>query len=282
MSEIKLKKYFENMPYGENSLASEVHGPRNQETINNIVKELVEMYDYNMSIGEKGKATDAENTIKHLSKQLENLKSIKEEYALNMGGGARGKKLFSNWTDTTWEDFFFTEKGVIDVDENFDIICDVPGLSHPYKKIEDITEEWEVIGDWMMKFHDAKRELSTSSNSLKPPSFDADFFVHNLLKENWRSMLTDEMPGGGYFLQNWLAENVDQSGDVMNQLVNLGDRLDKQSFNPDKDTRLHDYYARILKTANDPNYLTAAESNLADNLMRKTNNKNRLFPNKIV
>ena len=90
------------------------------------------------------------------------------------------------------------------------------------------------------------------------------------------------MPGGGYFLQNWLAENVDQSGDVMNQLVNLGDRLDKQSFNPDKDTRLHDYYARILKTANDPNYLTAAESNLADNLMRKTNNKNRLFPNKIV
>ena len=91
-------------------------------------------------------------------------------------------------------------------------------------------------------------------------------------------MLTDEMPGGGYFLQNWLADNVDQSQSTINQLVGMGDRLDKFSFNPDKDTRLHDYYSKILKTSHNPNYLSKSESTRADNLMRKTNNKNRLFP----
>ena len=79
MAEIKLKKYFENMPYGENSLASEIHGPRNQETINNIIKELVDMYDYNVSINQKNKAAEAEGAIKHIQKQFEILKGIKED-----------------------------------------------------------------------------------------------------------------------------------------------------------------------------------------------------------
>ena len=38
-------KYFENMPYGEKSKSSEVHGKQNQFVINKFVASIVRKYD---------------------------------------------------------------------------------------------------------------------------------------------------------------------------------------------------------------------------------------------
>ena len=247
MADIKLKKYFENLPYGEDSLPSEIHGPKNQATINNAVRSLVEMSDAAMSSGDKDMASSAQNGIRYIARQLEDLKAIKEEYAINMGGGAMGKKLFSNWTDTRWEDEFFTERGSIDFDGDLNILLNVPHLDKPYRKIEDITENWVVKGEEESRFMQLQQDLVKERNSMNnPPSFDIDYAVNNILKTGWMSMFSDEI-GGVHFLQEYLKENLDPNKDVALQLANMD--LDKHSFNPEKDTRLHKFYADRLKKA---------------------------------
>ena len=41
----QVKKYFENMPYGNDAKSSEIHGKNNQQIINCFVASLVENYD---------------------------------------------------------------------------------------------------------------------------------------------------------------------------------------------------------------------------------------------
>ena len=47
----QVKKYFENLSYGKNSLASEIHGKVNQEHINKSVASAVRMYDKHTAEG---------------------------------------------------------------------------------------------------------------------------------------------------------------------------------------------------------------------------------------
>ena len=43
----QVKKYFENMPYGGDSISSEIHGRKNQSNINMFIANLVTEYDKN-------------------------------------------------------------------------------------------------------------------------------------------------------------------------------------------------------------------------------------------
>ena len=53
MSDIKARKYFENMPYGDDAKSSEIHGKANQQIINNMIEGLVSKYDEAMMVGDK-------------------------------------------------------------------------------------------------------------------------------------------------------------------------------------------------------------------------------------
>ena len=53
MADKIVKKYFENMPYGDKSKVSEIHGKKNQEVKNNIVSSLVRNYEQAMAEGDK-------------------------------------------------------------------------------------------------------------------------------------------------------------------------------------------------------------------------------------
>ena len=103
MSDIAVKKYFENMPYGDDAKVSEVHGKENQRVINTFVGSLVRGYDAAMKEGDKQKAQLFQKGVNQISKDLENLKNIKSEFAMNYGGGTGGKNQFSNYTDLTWD-----------------------------------------------------------------------------------------------------------------------------------------------------------------------------------
>ena len=58
-----IERYLETVPYGENSLASEVFGPRNQETINQIVKGLVETREQALKDNNQELASSCESGI---------------------------------------------------------------------------------------------------------------------------------------------------------------------------------------------------------------------------
>ena len=144
----RVKKYFENMSYGEDSLSSEVHGPQNQVIINKFVSSLVRKYDENMEQGNKEQAAQFSSAVKKMSKNLDNLKSIKEEFAMNYGGGTGGKNLFSNYTDLSFSREFFTENGSIAFDEDLNVKCIVKNNEgeDSILGIGDITENWVVKG----------------------------------------------------------------------------------------------------------------------------------------
>ena len=52
MSDKRARKYFENMPYGDDAKSSEVHGKANQQIINNMIEGLVSKYDEAMMVGD--------------------------------------------------------------------------------------------------------------------------------------------------------------------------------------------------------------------------------------
>jgi hypothetical protein len=122
MSDKAAKKYFENVPYGKDSKSSEVHGKHNQLAINEFVESLVSKYDMLTSQGDKKNANHFKEAIYSMSMQLDNLKSIKEEFALSYGGGVGGKNMFSNYTDTSFDRQFFTENGEILFDDQMKLL----------------------------------------------------------------------------------------------------------------------------------------------------------------
>ena len=115
MSDKEARKYFENMPYGNDAKSSEIHGKQNQQNINYMVASLVERYDGAISVGDKDMASNYSKIIKQIAKDLDNLKEIKKEFAVTYGGGTGGKNMFSNWTNLQEFDIpFFLEKGKIE------------------------------------------------------------------------------------------------------------------------------------------------------------------------
>ena len=66
MSEDKrIKKYFENMPYGDDAKSSEIHGKANQRVINNFISNLVKQYDALFAHGDKEGSSNIDSLIKY-------------------------------------------------------------------------------------------------------------------------------------------------------------------------------------------------------------------------
>ena len=256
-----IKKYFENMPYGDDAKSSEIHGKHNQVIINDFISNLVKQYDTLHAIGDKEGSNEIANLIKSISRQLDNLKAIKEEFAIAYGGGVGGKNLFSNYTDLSWDRMFFGEKGRIAFGPGFKILCIVVGPDGKdiVKGIEDITENWVIKGteeaDYMKYHQDLVKQGQTAA---KHPDFNIDWVVDNLLITNdaWKIFVSDKI-GGVYFLQEYLKENEEAvvSGQIPDEM------LHPDSFNPAIDMRLHKHYSTRLKTAFDPNYKTIKDGN---------------------
>lgn len=267
----QVKKYFENIPYGNDSRSSEVHGKKNQVVINSFVSSLVRKYDESIANKDKGMASHYKDAIQNMSMQLDNLKSIKEEFAMNYGGGVGGKKIFSNYTDLSWDRAFWTEQGEIGFDKNLKPVLSVTdqGGNTTSKHIEDITQDWVVKGTEEADFMRMQQDALKQSNTVgQPLDFDVDWHVSNLLSnmDAWKSFVSDKV-GGRYFLNDYVEENAEaiKSGKIPD------DMLHPDSFNPDFDNRLHTYYANRLKKSFDPNYQTPTEQAAADELMNRKN-----------
>ena len=273
------KKYFENLPYGDDSLSSEIHGKKNQVKINKFVASLVRNYDEQMQLGNKEQASHFGSAVKQMSTNLDNLKNIKEEFSLNYGGGVGGKNLFSNYTNLNFDKQFFTENGEISFDNDLKpllIVKDEDG-KETVKRIEDVTETWVVKGTEGQQFMKMQQDAQKQSNSVgQPLDFDVDFAVDNLLAENdaWKIMASDKV-GGRYFLHDYLQENQDKikSGELTDEMLN------PESFNPEFDTRLHQYYSNRIKKSFDPNHQTAKERMAADELIAKSSSQNNTETN---
>lgn len=267
----ELITYYENIPYGNKSRAWEVHGPAVDQAVKEQVKSLFTMVDVATEQGQSEIADILKSGIYSIAKQGENLKSIKEEHSQNVEIG-------SNWCTTYgWDDNFFTEKGGIRFDENNKVVLSAinPLTGQVEEKyIPDVTKDWESIGDWMQTLSSAKQELIKAKGSMENGApFDIDFFVTNLLKRNWKSILTDQDPtidpngpSNGYRLQQILHEEADVDGNIPADY-----NLDKHSFNPEFDTRLHAAIAGELKRAFDPNWQSPKEEEEAKRLMSRIN-----------
>ena len=120
--DIYVKKYFENLPYGNDAKSSEVHGKRNQLVINEFVANLTKQYDALMASNQSAKAQHMAGAIRNIARQLDSLKNLKADFATYYGGGVGGKKLFSNYTDLTWDRIFWTEGGFIEFGPGFEIL----------------------------------------------------------------------------------------------------------------------------------------------------------------
>ena len=264
----QFKKYFENMPYGKDSKSSEIHGKNNQIIINQFITGLVQKYDEAMANGDKESAGVFNGAIKQIARDLDNLKAIKEEFAMNYGGGVGGKNLFSNWTNL--EEFdkpFFIEQGTISFDNNLRLILSVMGPDGELisKRPEDITQDWVIKGTGEADFMKMQQDAQKQSNTVgQPLDFDIDWAIDSWLanEDQWKSAATDKI-GGRYFLHDYLQENEEAvaSGEIPDEM------LHPESFNPDFDIRLHKYYAGRLKRAFDPNFQTAKEQRAADKLI---------------
>ena len=262
MSDKQARKYFENMPYGDDAKSSEIHGKDNQQVINGMVESLVRKYDESMAVGDKEMAGKVDSAIKQIAFDLDRLKEIKKEFATYYGGGTGGKNLFSNWTNLKEFDIpFWLEGGSISFGPDLKPLLSVPSAANPgeqiTKRISDITENWVVKGteeaDYMKMQQNAVEQRNTIGKEL---DFDVDFMVDNLLTTNdaWKIFVSDKI-GGRYFLQDYLLENQDKvkNGEISD------DMLHPASFNPANDTRLHKYYSNRIKRAFNPNFLSPEE-----------------------
>jgi hypothetical protein len=266
----QVRKYFENLSYGKNSLSSEIHGKANQEEINKSVASAVRMYDKHTAEGNKEMAAHFKGQIQKWSMQLDNLKAIKEEYAMNSGSGKGGMSMFSNYTDQTFDRDFFTERGRIMMDEKLDFTLGVVGGDGKpvFKKIEDLTDGWVVKGTEEADFMRLQQSAVKQRNDMDEPlDFDIDWEVSKILEKSdaWKVMASDKV-GGRYFLNDYVEGNQQaiQSGQIPDNM------LHPDAFDPSQDGRLHEYYTNRIKKAFDENYQTPAEIRKADELIART------------
>ena len=273
MSDKRVKKYFENMPYGNDAKSSEIHGKDNQKIINHMIASLTAKYDEYMANEDKANAQHFMGAIKQIAQDLDNLREIKKEFAVNYGGGTGGKNLFSNYTDLTFDRAFMIEDGRISFDKNLRPVLSVmmPNGEEISKRIEDITENWVVKGTEEQQYMQMQQDAAKQRNTMgQPIDFDIDWAVDNLLinEDAWKVFASDKI-GGRYFLYDYLQENEQalMNGQIPDEM------LHPDSFNPEFDTRLHTHYANRLKKSFDPDYQTPKEVQEAEELMAKTNNE---------
>ena len=274
MSDKRARKYFENMPYGNDAKSNEIHGKHNEEIINGFITSLTIKYDESIAGGDKKTAQIYKGAIKQIAQDLDNLREIKKEFAVNYGGGTGGKNLFSNYTDLTFDRAFMIEDGRISFDKNLRPVLSVimPNGEEVSKRIEDITENWVVKGTEEQQYMQMQQDAAKQRNTMgQPIDFDIDWAVDNLLinEDAWKVFASDKI-GGRYFLYDYLQENEQalMNGQIPDEM------LHPDSFNPEFDTRLHTYYANRLKKSFDPDYQTPKEVQEAEELMAKTNNEN--------
>jgi len=267
----QVKKYFENLRYGGDSKSSEIHGRENQSNINMFIANLVTEYDKNIEAGNKKMAGNYNSAIKQIARDLDNLKDIKEEFAMNYGGGTGGKNLYSNYTDLSWDRAFMIEQGTITFDKNMRPILSVMDQNGEpiVKHIEDITQDWVLKGTGEADFMRMQQDAQKQSNTIgEPLDFDIDWAISNWLanEDQWKSAVTDKI-GGKYFLNTWMEENsvALTAGEIPDEM------LHPDSFDPDFDNRLHEHYANIIRKSFDPNYQTLEETRRADELIARTN-----------
>jgi len=260
----QVRKYWENLSYGKNSLSSEIHGKINQEYINKRVASAVRMYDQHMADGNKEMAAHFKSQIMKWSADLDNLKGIKEEYAMN-------ESLFSNYTDQSFEKKFMTEQGRMMIDERLEFqlgVIDDEGKPI-FKKIEDITENWVLKGTEESDFMRLQQSAVKQRNDMgEPLDFDVYWEVSKILEQSDAAkVLTSDKIGGIYFLNEYVEENEEAitSGEIPDHM------LHPDSFDPSQDNRLLTFYSNRIFKAFDENYQTPAEARKADELIARTN-----------
>ena len=273
----RLERYYENVPYGEDSLPSEIHGPESQKTIDNRVKKYADIHSLATKIGDNDMAAKAEKVIHNTYKEVANADTgMKQEHALTVDSQ-------SNYGDMYLMDKICTEdpdfKGVSWNDEGkllFNVFDDRIGeIVSP--TTEDLTKEFVEKGDWMQKLMMFKQELiNARENGAKSPPSSIPFFVNNLLDgpgEFWKSISADVDPtqnpedprSNGYRLQLVLNDAMDENGGVLPEDYNLA----KESFNPEDDTRLFKSLNDELHRAFYGPDMSSPEKTEAESLMAK-------------
>ena len=273
MSEDKrIKKYFENMPYGNDAKSSEIHGKANQQIANGYSASLLTEYDKHIADGNKEMAAHFDGAIKQLARDFDNARDIKKELGVNLGGGVGGKSVMSHYTDLRFDKAWALEESVLSFDENMRPVWTVttPEGEEITKRTEDITENWVVRGDEENQYMKMQQDAVKQRNTIgEPLDFDIDWTVDNMLANNdaWKIFASDKI-GGRYFLQDYIQENQEaiQNGEIPDEM------LHPDSFNPEFDTRLHQHYANRLRKAFDENYQTPAERRAAEELIAQSNN----------
>lgn len=284
--------YYENVPYGDDSHSHEVFGPISQEIIERRIKNFVTANSAAIKAGDMEMANKTEKAVYNTHKEVANAdKSFKQEHAMTIDS-------ISNYADTHLMDKVCIEhpdfKGVSFREDDgkllYNVFDDRIGMMVA-KTTEDFTKEFVEIGDWMKPKMEFKQELIKARNNRgNPPPFSIPYFVNNILKW-WKSILTDPDPdldpndprSNGYRLQLVLNDAAEENGGVLPEDYNL----DKESFNPDFDTRLYASISDELYRAHDPNYKspkeTASEENEivseekteAENLMSRMNTEQK-------
>jgi hypothetical protein len=267
------RKYFENLSYSKDSLSSEIHGKFNQERINKNVASAVRMYDKHLAEGNKEMAGHFKGQIMRWSRELDNIKAIKEEFAMNYASGRDGESMFSNYTDLSWHRKFMIEQGEISLDDNLGFIMGVADEKGEvtWKRPEDLTENWVLKGNEENNFMRMQQSAVKQRNDMgEPLDFDVDWEVSKILERSdaWKVMASDKI-GGRYFLNDYVVENKDaiQNGNIPDSM------LHPDSFDPNFDGRLHTHYANRIKKAFDENYQTPAERKAAEELIAKSSKK---------
>ena len=273
-------KFFENNPYGKDSKSSEIWGKQNQQVINKEVAYHTDEASSAMSVGNKEKFNYHFKMIRDINKWLENMERDQEEFAVNIGGGQGGSNMFSNFTNLEEFDIpFFTGKGKISFPEDhsdskpmLSVIKHDEETGETYEIIkspDELTQDWVVKGDEDMRFQKLHQLAVKERNTMGVPlSFNPDYEIDVLLSkgDNWKKFLADKV-FGRYMLQDWIMANDDKikSGEIEDE------KLHPRSFNPEYDTRLHEYFSGWLKKAFDPNYLTPSEQKEADDIIAGNN-----------
>ena len=267
-----IKIYSERADYSKTSKVSEVFGPKNHSKISALITQYTKMYDDMLASGQKGAAGIFESGIKKVYKQLQHLSDLKDEWMMMRGGGMRGKSTVSNITDPRWPDLFFTEKGDIHITPDYQVLGHVPTLAAPPKVVNEIAIDWESKGDGEGRYMAGIQDMQEAGvRGDKNPPFNVDYFVSNLLEEYWPQALSDKW-GGVYALHNILPEMVKNNGGNSDGLD-----LSIEAFNPIRDAKLHNYYAKRLKSAFDPDYESETNNdNGASQLMAKLTSSDKL------
>ena len=232
-----MERYYENVPYGDDSLPHQIHGPEAERIINGEVEKYAKIHSAATKVGDNDAASNAERIIHNIYKECANAEVMKQEHTSSL-------RSRSNWGDYTIMDEICLEKGLPSFNEEgklvFNVIDprngDVTSIT-----TEALSSEFHEIGDWMQPLMRAKQDLISARNDRgNPPPFDIPYFVNNLIEKNWKSMIGDRTPtrdpngsDNGYILQSILLDNADENGTLP-----LDFNTDKFSFNPKFDHRL--------------------------------------------